>query len=1093
MSTSRTCTILFTDLVGSTQLRTRLGDDDFDVRRRDHDQLLAGAIERQSGEVVKFGGDGVMAVFASAADALSCAVAIQQGVARDRRGDHDALEVRVGVSAGDVAEEQGDYHGTPVVEAARLCGVAQGGQVLAADVVRTLAGSRGGHQFAPMGALELKGLQDPLTTWEVAWALDHATEVSVPSRLAEVGARGRCVGREEEIDILVGAWKRAMTGERRLVLVAGEPGIGKTRLAAELASRVVDHGGVALHGWCDEDMGSPFQPWSQALNAFVRACDADELTEVAAGIGADLVRLVPELANRLPDMAGIEPTDAEAERARVVDAIDVFVERASASRPLMIVLDDLHWADRPTLALLLRLVRSDRPGAMLIVGTYRDTDVDRRHPLADALGDLRREPRALKVSLDGLDEAGLGALLADRAGHDAPEPFVRLLSENTDGNPFFIEEVLLHLVETGAIVQRDGMWTTDLAPGDIGLPEGVRDVVGRRLSRLSDEVNGLLTVAAVVGREFDLVTVTAAGRFERDATLDLIDAALATGLVIEVPHHMGTYAFSHALVRQTLEEELSGPKRARLHWRVGEALATHRDAPRSAVAFHLCEGVLAGDVGIAAEAAVDAADAASMIGAAEEALGLARRALEVLQDAEEERPDLECRAQLVIGEMLGMMQLDQPAGRAAVVAASELAKENGWPELAGRAASAYARFVVPGAIDPASALLVRTALDLGGAGDWRLPLLASEASAMIFEGDWEAGAAALDDAVAAASSAAPGARALTLLTRAAMYWGWPDDTVTAVSAREGLTAAEEFGSTFALVSARMSLGVSALRRGDREQFRVEQACLRQLGEARATKFLVDALWDGTEALLDGRLADAEQVAGELLGSVAPDAGFFISATAQFAAVWYWAGRDDELLPALELFAADQPGMRATLDAVRASTMARRGDRSGAMPFYEQLAAREFSTLPNDFNRPGLLCHVANTTMWLGDVERARQLEPLIEPYAGQLLVAGQACLVYDSADSLRGGLLSMLGRHAEAVACGEAAQALCERAGCVPAGVKNSHQLAASLVARGLPGDHARARVLAEGAIDRAEALGLAPDARFAREILGRIEAPGSA
>jgi tetratricopeptide (TPR) repeat protein len=721
------------------------------------------------------------------------------------------------------------------------------------------------------------------------------------------------------------------------------------------------------------------------------------------------------------------------------------------------------------------------------VGTYRDTDVDRRHPLADALGDLRREPRAARVSLDGLDESGLGALLADRAGHDAPEEFVRLLSEGTDGNPFFIEEVLAHLVETGAIVHRDGMWTTDLAPDEIGLPEGVRDVVGRRLSRLSDEANDLLTVAAVVGREFDLATVTSAGRFERDAALDVIEAALRTGLVVEVPNSTGRYAFSHALVRQTLEEEVGGPRRARLHWRVGEALAAHRSAPRPAVAFHLCEGVLAGDAGIAAEAAVDAADEAGVIGATEDALALATRALEVLHDAEVDRPDLECRAQLVTGETLAMAQSDYPGARAAARAAAALAQTHRWPELAARAAFAYGRAFVPGAIDPVARELVDAALELGGGGEWRPALLANAGAALVLGGEWEQGKALIDEAVETSATAGPTVRAITLLTRSSMYWGWSDVSLIEADATEALALAHEAGSAYQLSGAHMSLGIAALRRGDRARFRDAHASLRALSDERSTNVWIDALWDGTAALLDARLDDAEVSAGELLANVSRDAGFFISATAQFAASWYWRGRDDDLLGALDIFPADQPGMHATLDAIRASTLARRGDHEAARKHYEPLATQSFGTLPNDFNRPGLLCHLANATIWLGDVDRAAQVEPLLSPYADELLVAGQACLVFDSVDSLRGALLSMLGRHDEAVACGTAAAQLCERAGCIPTAVKNGHQLAASLLARGAPGDDDRARALAAEALDRATSLGLGPDVRSARAVLEQL------
>ena len=189
------------------------------------------------------------------------------------------------------------------------------------------------------------------------------------------------------------------------------------------------------------------------------------------------------------------------------------------------------------------------------------------------------------------------------------------MHDETDGNPFFAEEVVAHLVETGAIFQRDGAWTTDRALAELGLPEGVRDVVGRRLSRLSEATNDLLSVAAVVGREFDLSTVAATAGVTSAVAAVAFDEAARPGLLREVPNAPGTLAFTHALVRQTLLEEISGPRRAHLHWRIGEALAASGNAPRGAVAYHLCEGVLAGDPLVAANAAVVAAEEAVTIGA----------------------------------------------------------------------------------------------------------------------------------------------------------------------------------------------------------------------------------------------------------------------------------------------------------------------------------------------------------------------------------------------------------------------------------------------------------------------------------------------
>ncbi len=749
MSLSRTCTILFTDLVASTELRTRLGDDQFDVRRRAHDQLIAESVERHHGEVVKFGGDGVMAVFTAAADTLSCAVVIQQGLARDGR-DEERLDVRMGLSAGDVVEESEDFHGTPVVEAARLCSAAGGGQVLAADVVRVLAGSRGGHRFSPMGALELKGLPDPLVAWEIPWSVEIETMVGVPARLAEVNARGRCMGRDEEIATLVDVWKRVVAGERRLVLVAGEPGIGKTRLASEIAARVVSHGGVALHGWCDEDLSSPYQPWAQALGAYVRAVPDDVVERHTAGVATDLTRLVPELVDRVPDPGGTSAMDSEADQSRLFDAVDVLLARMGAEHPVLVVLDDLHWADRPSLALLRRLLVSDRAGSVMFLATYRDTDVDRRHPLAEVLADFRRETRVERVSLSGLDEVGLGAMLTDRAGHDAPVAFVRVLLEETEGNPFFVEEVLLHLVETGGIYQRDGVWVTDADPADLGLPEGVRDVVGRRLSRLSSEANDLLTIAAVVGRDWDIAAVITAGGIDRDAALDALDAALGSGLVTEMPQTAGEYSFSHALVRQTLLEEISSARRARLHWKIGQVLGAGPGSSLTAVAFHLCEGVLAGEVTEAANAAVAAAEAAYEVGAPDEARTLAGRAIGVLDDAHVDEPEIRCRALLAVGEAATRLQQDFEAARALVVEAATIARTIESAELAARAAAIYSALRTLGAVDPVVNDLALAALDLGAGEQERPRLQALVGLHEITLGNWDRGSALIDEAVAAA-------------------------------------------------------------------------------------------------------------------------------------------------------------------------------------------------------------------------------------------------------------------------------------------------------------------------------------------------------
>ena len=276
-----------------------------------------------------------------------------------------------------------------------------------------------------------------------------------------------------------------------------------------MAAEVAADGARVLHGWCDDGVGIAYEAWVHALGGFVQSADDEEIAALAP-LAPDLVRCISVVGERVPDVVARPTTDAASDRARLFDAVDSLLAQISGTSPLLLVLDDLHWADPATLGLLRWILSSERGGSMLVLGIYRDTDVDRRHPLSELLADLRRDPRVERVALRGLEEQAIGALLHDRAGHDAPPEFVTALHDETDGNPFFAEEVVAHLVETGAIFQRDGMWTTDRALADLGLPESVRDVVGRRLSRLSSETNDLLSVAAVVGREFDLSTVAAA-------------------------------------------------------------------------------------------------------------------------------------------------------------------------------------------------------------------------------------------------------------------------------------------------------------------------------------------------------------------------------------------------------------------------------------------------------------------------------------------------------------------------------------------------------------------------------------------------------
>jgi class 3 adenylate cyclase len=631
-SVTRAVTFLLTDIEGSTAA-WEADADAMAMALARHDELVEQVVTSRGGRLVKTRGEGdaTFSVFDRPSAAAAAAIDLQEAIFHEPWDLPEAMRIRVALHTGEVELRDGDYFGRAVNRAARLRSLAAGGQILCSGATAELVIDSLSDDIvlADLGMRQLRNLARPEHVFELRFqnsdddSQPPATEEPIvrPALPAVLAGPGPFVGRGHELDRLLSGWQRALAGDMQAVLIAGEPGVGKTRLAGEWSSLAFDQGAVVLYGRCDEDLGAPYQPFAEAMRALTPCLGATRLRELR-GVEA-LLPLVPGLTDVLPDLATRPRADADTERYALFDAVVALLGIASANAPVVLILDDLHWAAKPTLLLLRHLLRFGEHSRVQIVGTYRSTDLDRSHPLAGMLADLHRDGTAHRIHLSGLDEQDVTTYVAE-AGYD-DEELARALASVTGGNPFFLIEALRHVDESG------GVWD----PGT--LPQGVREAVSRRLSRLSAETNKALGAAAVVGSRFALELV------ERVVEQDLVDAfdeACKAGIVVEEPG--GRYRFTHAIVRQSLLAELASVRRMRLHQRIAAALETESatdDELLAELAYHYFECAWAGNAAKAVEYCRRAADQAMSRLAYEGAADFYDRALHALEELDEDLPD----------------------------------------------------------------------------------------------------------------------------------------------------------------------------------------------------------------------------------------------------------------------------------------------------------------------------------------------------------------------------------------------------------------------------------------------------------------------
>ena len=401
---------------------------------------------------------------------------------------------------------------------------------------------------------------------------------------------GPFVGRLREMAQLADALAAASTGRGRLVMLAGEPGIGKTRTAQELAYLAQRLDFHVFWGRCYEDRGAPpFWPWIQIIRLCLQGRDIEKPRSHMGAEEDDITRLLPEVTHALPDLTRAPVLEPERARFRLFDSITTLLKNAAQRHPLVLILDNLHWADRSSLQLLEFLAQEIEDVPLMLLGTYSDVDISHRHPLGRSLGELTKLPSFQRIFLRGLSQNHIGRFVELTSGLTPPHELIEAVHLQTSGNPLFLTEVVRLLVQEGQLSDRGvvpvSAWRT---------PEGVKEAVGRRLDRLSDRCHRMLTVASVIGREFRLDQLERLlADTSRAEVLEALEEALSARIVEEMPRTVGRYQFTHVMIQKTVNEELSATARIRLHARIAEALehlyATSPEAHAEELAYHFAE------------------------------------------------------------------------------------------------------------------------------------------------------------------------------------------------------------------------------------------------------------------------------------------------------------------------------------------------------------------------------------------------------------------------------------------------------------------------------------------------------------------------
>ena len=1079
-------TFSLTDIEGSTDLWETHPDVMAGVIVR-HYELAAEIAEAHGGRMPRSQGEGdsTLTAFARATDAVEGALAFQRAVTEEPWPEGIELRLRTGLHTGEAQVDHGDYFGAAVSRAARVRALGRGGQVLVSQATAELVADHlpPASSLRDLGRVQLRGFGRPEAVHQlcapdlpdrgdpvVLAGGEREPSTHLPFPIAIPSGATRFVGRGRELAALAAPWDRAVdTSQRQVVFVGGDPGIGKSRLTAEFARDVYDHGATVLFGRCYEENVVPYQPFVEAIEHYLRQGDPSEVRADLVRSGTLLARIVPDIALRFPDLPEPVRAEPDTERYLMFEAVDALLTGIAKRSPLLLVLDDLHWADRPTLALLGHVARHAEASPLVMLGTYREGDVVGDHPMRQITADLRHDGLLEKVALGGLTEPEVGELIEATSTIEPRPGFVSSVRRETEGNPFFVQEICSHVGETGATA---GVFTLEA----LGVPEGVKQVIGQRIARLPDGTERLLTIAALMGREFDLDLLVDVAGDDEDSVLDALERACTARLIDEVSGAIGRYSFVHALTRDALYDSLGATRRARLHRRVADAIesryADDLEDHYGALAFHYAAAGT--DLPKAVEYSGLAGEQALGRLAHEDAAKQFERGLALLAEQDRARCDL----LLGLGEARRRAG-DVPGSQTAFTEAGTLARSLGDAERLARAAVGSFRGHVmanPEWHDPVIKLL-----------EDALELLPDEDSA-------------LRSRVLAALSlelyfTPQQLRGLTISSEAVeMARRTGDADALAFALANAHTALSDPGHLDARLTVSTELVNVSERLGNPELAyvgHVHRACdlleLSRIDDARrsahAAAEIVEGLgqpmqryfviWlESTLALLEGRFDDSQRLADEALeiGIAADHPDAFVVWGTQALVLGWQRGEVAHLVEPSRQLLEQFPGVSAWPMAV-ALAEAMSGLHDEARGRLRACCA-DLDSLNFDAIWMPALVALAEVCRIVDARECAAPIYERLVPYAQRLCTISLNLSEMGPVSRTLGVLASLMGDYRRAALHFEDALATSERIGAPPHVARTSVDYARTLLSRGGDGDAERARMLLADARSIAERIG---------------------